>query len=108
MCQYGKCNPQKDGYECQCKDGYKGKYCEGKKETLETLFWNNDASIPDLSIPWFSSIEYKILIIYSYFLLLGLDHCYGNKCEYGECNALPMGYQCKCKDGYKGKYCQGK
>lgn len=41
-------------------------------------------------------------------LYSGLDHCYGNECQYGECNALKIGYECKCKDGYKGKYCQGK
>lgn len=38
---------------------------------------------------------------------IGPDHCYGNKCQYGHCNPLAVGYECKCKDGYKGKYCKG-
>lgn len=37
----------------------------------------------------------------------GSDHCYGNKCEYGDCQQLTVGYQCNCKNGYKGKYCKG-
>lgn len=40
-------------------------------------------------------------------LFTGLDHCYGNKCQYGECNPLEIGYECKCLKGHKGKYCQG-
>lgn len=36
-----------------------------------------------------------------------VDYCYGHLCKHGYCDPLESGYQCKCKDGYKGKYCQG-
>lgn len=49
--------------------------------------------------------SFKIFLVLS---ILDVDYCYDHQCQHGHCHALKDGYQCKCKDGYKGKYCQGK
>lgn len=40
-------------------------------------------------------------------IVVDVDRCYENKCAYGYCHPTEHGYECQCKDGYKGEYCQG-
>lgn len=77
-----------------------------KKVTLE-----NTVKVSEFFVKFVISRYYFFLFstvcLINVFQSSEADKCHENKCLHGYCNPTLHGYECQCKEGYKGEYCQG-
>ncbi|RDD36868.1 Neurogenic locus notch-like protein 3 [Trichoplax sp. H2] len=99
-CMHGRCTANDNGYQCDCKEGYHGKYCQ-----LDHCSNNQCKNGHCLT----KKNGYTCKCENGYngeYCQFSIDYCSNNRCVNGICVSNKYGYTCSCQDGYHGKYCQ--
>ena len=87
-----------DGFECTCREGYKGKSCEGKAEKEIYLKFVYNFLVHVLPLSKLGNFSFS-----------AVNQCSPNPCKNGAlCIEKGTKYECTCPLGYKGVTCEGK
>ncbi|XP_063967420.1 fibropellin-1-like [Lytechinus pictus] len=101
---HGVCHDQKNGYTCECNDGWTGTYCETDINECSSnpcgdhgvCHVHINGYTCECNDGWNGTYCEK-----------DINECSSNPCgDHGVCHVHINGYTCECNDGWNGTYCE--
>jgi len=107
-CQNGTCVNKMEGYECNCKKGFKGKLCDTKRSCKDAPCLNGGTCTEKDAPPFFQCecpggfrgkrCKWKTP---------KRNPCFDNPCDNGgTCSNVLQNFSCDCAPGWEGNKCQ--